>query len=76
MSDVTTLAVGEEGEGLGGAPPFDLPVFDLLFDFPPRGGGGGDITTLAIGEEGDGDVTTQAVGEEGPPGPGDDYFGF
>jgi hypothetical protein len=51
-------------------------VFDLPFDFPPRGGGGGDITTLAIGEEGDGDVTTQAVGEEGPPGPGDDYFGF
>jgi hypothetical protein len=75
MSDVTTLAVGEEGDGPAGGFPFDLPVFDPPFGFPPRGGG--DVTTLAIGEEGDGgDVTTLALGEEGGPGMGEDYIGL
>jgi len=31
--------------------------------------GGGEVTTMAVGEEGGGDVTTMALGEEGCAGP-------
>ncbi|HEV7808092.1 MAG TPA: hypothetical protein VGO80_19925 [Solirubrobacteraceae bacterium] len=66
--DVTTLAVGEEGDDPG---PTTLAVGEEGDDPGPttlavgeEGDDNDDPTTLAIGEEGD-DPTTLAVGEEG-----------
>jgi hypothetical protein len=73
---MTTMAVGEEGQGPGGGGTVTTMAVGEEGQDPIGGGGGGRVTTMAVGEEGQGGVggggrvTTEAVGEEGQGGGG------
>ncbi|MEA5556766.1 hypothetical protein [Nodularia spumigena] len=63
-----TFDLGANGGGFPNPSPSSFQIPASSFQIPPftigGNGGGGQATTLAVGEEG-GDVTTLAVGEEG-----------